>query len=151
MPNIFVKVPENVFDAGSRDSLSKSINAAAVRCERIASHPKSKSLCWVMIEEISAGHWTCGGIDVTPQIIPVCITINVPAGVLDDDSRAEYVDLVHRAVADALPRDTRKIVTSCIVNEIPDGTWAANGVIWRLPQFAAAAGFEHLRHLAASG
>jgi phenylpyruvate tautomerase PptA (4-oxalocrotonate tautomerase family) len=94
--------------------------------------------------------WACGGADVTASIIPVIVQVNVPAGVLNDEARARYVELIHRATTDALMNEKRRIATSCIINDVPDGTWGANGSIWRLPEQAAAAGFEHLQHLIGS-
>ena len=147
MPNITVKVPAGVFDADAKISLVKAINAAAAECERIPPDPKKRFLCWVMIEEVEAGHWTCGGHDMTAAVVPVVAIVNLPAGVLDDQSRARYVSLMHSAVTGSLPGEKRQIATSCIMNEIADGTWGASGNIWRLPQFAAASGYEHLQHL----
>jgi phenylpyruvate tautomerase PptA (4-oxalocrotonate tautomerase family) len=147
MPNIIVKVPANTFNAEAKASLVKAINAAAAECERIPADPKKRFLCWVMIEEVAAGHWTCGGHDMSQMVVPVLAIVNLPAGVLDDASRARYVSLMHKAIGDALPGEKRQVATSCIMNEVADGMWGASGNIWRLPQFAAAAGYEHLQHL----
>ncbi len=55
---------------------------------------------------------------------------------------------VDEAVAAAKPpADPRAVITSVILTEVADGTWGASGVLWRLPDFAKAAGFKHLQHL----
>ncbi len=38
-------------------------------------------------------------------------------------------------------------MTSVMIGDVPDGAWGANGQIWRLPDFAKAAGYKHLQHL----
>ncbi|TKW74144.1 MAG: tautomerase [Bradyrhizobium icense] len=148
MPNIVVRIPAGVLDASARSILVNAINEAAAECERIPPDPAKRSLCWVVIDEATPGSWTCGGVDPLGTAIPVIVTASVPAGVLDDERRTRYARLIHQAVASALPGDARRIVTSCMINDIADGTWGANGRIWRLPQLAAAAGYEHLQHLA---
>jgi hypothetical protein len=110
--------------------------------------PIPKSYCCAgVIGEIAIGHWTCGGHDMSAAVVPVVAIVNLSAGVLDDQSTARYVNLMHSAVTTSLPDEKRRIATSCIMNEVADGVWGANGTIWRLPQFAAAAGYEHLQHL----
>ena len=147
MPNITVKIPEGVLDAAAQKCLFDGITAAAARCEQIPAEPDKRFLCWVMIEEIASSRWACGGVDVTGSVIPVVVQVNVPTGVLNYEARARYVELIHRSVTDALRHEKRRIATSCIISEIQEGTWGANGTIWRLPQQAAASGFEHLQHL----
>jgi phenylpyruvate tautomerase PptA (4-oxalocrotonate tautomerase family) len=150
MPNITLKVPQGVLDAARRQQLIAGITAAAARCEQIPDNPRQRFLCWVQVEEVASGHWACGGVDVSPSIIPVLARVDVPAGVLTDEARDRYVELVHRAVVAALASETRRITSSCIINEVPDGTWGADGALRRLPDIAAAAGFEHLQHLVRS-
>jgi hypothetical protein len=36
------------------------------------------------------------------------------------------------------------VVTSCVIQEVPEGQWAQNGAIRRLPEIVTIAGFEHL-------
>lgn len=59
--------------------------------------------------------------------------------------------MIHGAVASAKrERDPRVGLTSVIVSDVPDGTWGGSGVLWHLPDFVKAAGYKHLRHLAAA-
>lgn len=88
----------------------------------------------------------------TPQVLPCLAMVHLPAGVLDDGSRARYVQDLHEAFKQSQPLDDpRQIISSVVLHEVPDGTWGANGEIWRLPQFARAAGFGHLQHLVKGG
>lgn len=148
MPNILVKIPRGAFPDNCRASLVQRINDAAAVAEQIPADSRDRFLCWVLIDEADAGQWTCGGIDVAAQIIPCVAMIYLPVGVLDAASRAQYVKLMHAAFADAMPTsDRRKLATSVVIHEVPDGTWGVNGTLWHLPDFAQAAGFSHLRHL----
>nr|WKF60234.1 hypothetical protein HUO10_004755 [Paraburkholderia busanensis] len=146
MPNIVARFPRNAFPDQHRETLVRLLNEAAAQAEQIPDDARKRFLCWIVIDEIAPGLWTCGGIDVTEQVLPCMVRIDVPAGVLDAAARARYVRLVHDALRTAAPAaERRKLSTSVIVRDVPDGSWGANGAIWRLPEFAAAAGFEHLQ------
>lgn len=148
MPNILIKIPRSAFPNNHRASLVQKINDAAATVEQIPADSKKRFLCWVLIDEADAGQWTCGGIDMTAQILPCVAMIYLPAGVLDAAGRAQYVKLMHSAFTDAMPtNDQRKLATSVVIHEVPDGTWGVNGTLWHLADFAQAAGFSHLRHL----
>lgn len=148
MPNIHVKLPKDSFSAQHREVLVRLLNHAAASAEQIPDDAKKRFLCWVVIDEVAPGFWTCGGIDVTAQVLPCVAMIYLPAGVLDAATRARYVSLVHDAFSQALPAaDQRRLATSVIVHDVTEGSWGANGAIWRLPDFANAAGFAHLKAL----
>lgn len=145
MPNIVVKIPAGAFDAAARASLAAGIKSAAVAAEQMPDDPGKQLLCWIAVEEVAAGCWTCGGADMGAVLIPVQVQVQLPHGVLDDDSRARYVAGVHRAILAALPDERRRIASSCILHEVPDGQWGVNGAIWRLATFAEHAGYAHLQ------
>jgi len=147
MPNILVKLPVGVFNAAARATLVAGINSAAAAAEQIPDEPKKRMLCWVVLEEVAVGNWTCGGVDMSAQLVPVLVQINVPHGVLDAAARAQYVAAVQQAVTAALPDDTRHIICSCLINEVDDGNWGVRGMIWHLRDFAEHAGFLHLQNL----
>jgi len=148
MPCILVKVPRGAFPADARATLIRQIVHAASVAEQIPAEPAKLFLSWVVIDETEAGMWTCGGLDVSSQILTCFAMVYVPVGVLDDVSRALYVKLMHEAFKVALPAgDTRQLVSSVILQDVVDGTWGGNGNIWTLPSLAKAAGFAHLQHL----
>ncbi len=148
MPNILVKLPKASFPGPHRETLVRLLNDAAASAEQIPDDPRKRSLCWVVIDEVAPGFWTGGGIDMTAQLLPCIAMIYLPAGVLDAATRAHYVCLVHDAFRQALPpADQRRLVTSVIVHDVTEGSWGVNGAIWRLPDFAEAAGFSHLKSL----
>lgn len=151
MPIITVKIPQGAYPGPCRADLVAHLNATAARVEQIPADPRNRFFCWVLIEEIAPGAWTCGGADVCAQLLPCLAWVHVPEGVLDGAARARFVSGVHEAFQAALPAaESRRLATSIHITDVAEGTWGANGAIWRLPQFAAAAGFAHLQGLAAT-
>ena len=124
------------------------LNEAAAICEQMPAAPQNRFVCWIAIEEIPSGSLTCGGKDMTDQVLPCIAILYIPAGVLDGASRARYVELVHGAFKQAMPADDkRQLATSVVLHDVAEGTWGASGVIWRLPELAKAVGFVHLQSL----
>ncbi len=150
MPNILVKIPADTFDGAARAALARCITAAAAQAEQIPVDPRKRPTTWVVVEEVPAGSWWCGGVDLSTQIVSCLAIAHVPAGVLDAAARALFVQQMHEAFAQALPAaDGRRVVTSVMLHEVADGTWGVNGALWALPDFARAAGYAHLQHLVA--
>lgn len=126
----------------------QKLNDAAAAAEQIPDDPRKRSMCWVIIDEVEPGSWTCGASDMSAKLLPCLAVIYVPAGVLDGASQAIYVDLVHAAFKQSLPEtEQHQLATSVILHNVADGSWGANGAIWRLPDFAQAAGYAHLQTL----
>ena len=150
MPSILIKIPQGAFPSGARTNLVRHIIDAATTAEQMPTDPGKLFLTWIVIDETEAGLFTCGGIDVSSQVLPCLAMVNVPAGVLDETSKALYVKLMHDAFKLAQPvDDPRTLATSVIIHDVADGCWGGNGAIWTLPGFAKAAGYAHLQHLVA--
>lgn len=149
MPNIHIRIPRGSFSGAARAELVRRMNDAAASAEQIPAEPRKRMLCWVLIDEVADGAWTCGGTDMTAQLLPCVATVYVPAGVLNDAARAQYVQELHEAFKQSCTaEDARQVASSVVLHEVTDGSWGVNGSIWRLPHFAKAAGFAHLQHLA---
>lgn len=56
------------------------------------------------------------------------------------ERRNRLGDATQSAVGDS----DRMVVTSCVIHEVPEGQWAQNGAIRRLPETVALVGFDHL-------
>lgn len=152
MPNILVLVPKHAFPGSARARLRQELHLAAAAAEQIPDRTPFRRLCWVLLQDIAPGDWSCGGEDLGASLLPCVAVVHLPAGVLDAAGRAAYVRGIHQAFTRAqLAEDPRPLATSVILNEVPDGCWGANGAIWRLPEFTRAAGFAHLQNLPAPG
>jgi phenylpyruvate tautomerase PptA (4-oxalocrotonate tautomerase family) len=150
MPNIFVKVPQGVFSAEQRQTLAQKINETAATAEQMPDDMQKRFVNWIMVDEVAQSMFTCGGMDMTKQVLPCSVMAYVPSGVLDGASRASYVNAIHAAFAAILDSgEKRQLATSVILHEVPEGQWGANGKIWRLPELAKAAGYAHLQALVA--
>jgi phenylpyruvate tautomerase PptA (4-oxalocrotonate tautomerase family) len=148
MPNILIKIPEGAFDAAGRTKLGHAVHAAAKAVEGWGDSPLQEALTWVLVEEVPAGNLFVGGADLSVRYIPVIVFFYAPAGVIDAEGRAKAVELINTAVhAAKRAGDERMALTSIMIWAVADGTWGANGQIWRLPDFARAAGYKHLQHL----
>lgn len=148
MPNIVIRAPEGAFDAEALGMLARAATAVARFVEKGGDDPRHSALTWVAIDEVKPGRLFAGGADPLAQLIPVVVLFHYPAGVLDDDSRAEAARLFQEIVSEARrPGDERPVATSVIMTEVADGAWGGSGRIWRLPDLAKAAGYKHLQHL----
>lgn len=150
MPYITVKVPSGVLGEEEKSRLVRGICAAAAECEQVPDDPRMRALCVVTVEERGIGSQTFGSHDLSQVMVSFDATVTIPKGVLDDRSRARFVELLHQAAVDALPGEKRRIATSFVIDEIEDGMWGVHGNLWKLPDFAAASGYRHLQHLVAN-
>ncbi len=148
MPNILIKIPQGAFDARQRAKVLQEVTQVALTVEQIGDDPRQRALCWVLLEELAPGFWSCGGADSSAQAVPCMVRVKVPAGVLDAAQRQAYVEGLHQALAGCLAEDDpRMLMTSILLDDVADGTWGANGSLWQLADFARAAGYRHLSHL----
>ncbi|WP_178116221.1 tautomerase family protein [Pseudomonas sp. LD120] len=145
MPNILIKIPQGAFNAQQRERMLHEVTQVALDVEQIGQDPRQRALCWVLLEELAPGTWRCGGADLGAQALSCLVQVKVPAGVLDSARRQAYVAGLHQALAACRPaEDGRLLMTSILLDEVPDGTWGANGTLWHLADFTRAAGYRHL-------
>lgn len=148
MPNIIVKVPEGAFEGDARKNLAQGLTSVAKSVEQIGDDPRQELLTWVAIEDVRSGSLFAGGADLLSRVIPVIVFFYTPEGIIEPVKNQEVVRLVHEAVAGAKPAgDPRPVMTSVILAPVADGTWGANGSLWRLADFVRTAGYKHLQHL----
>lgn len=152
MPNILIKVPTGAFNDQQRTRLLMRVSEAAIAHEHIGDNPRQRSLCWVLIEEVRSTDWLCGGVNLHAQAIPCIVIVKVPAGVLDEPMRRDYIQGLHQAIALCQePDEQRLLMTSIQLLDVTDGTWGANGSLWHLADFTRAAGYAHLTSQEAPG
>ncbi|EIM16763.1 tautomerase family protein [Pseudomonas chlororaphis] len=142
MPNITIKLPANVLSEGTIQQLLAAVDCAAVEATGLGNDPRQRLLCWVMLDEVADSRWMCGGRSDFDQFIPCHIQVLAPAGELNAGRRAHYAAVLHKAIAGCLSaEDPRVLMTSIVINDVVDGTWAANGDIWHLSDFVRVAGY----------
>lgn len=147
MPIVHLRIPEGVFDADAKRRLGEGVTKAAADAERIPDDPNRRKATWVLIDEVRSGHWfAAGSTEAASEFLPVVATVHPPEGVLDLEKRQELAAAFDKAVKEAVPADeTRPVLTSCVIADVPDGHYGVTGRIFTLPDFTAMAGFEHLQ------
>lgn len=144
MPLLTVTLTHGAFDAAARDKLAQGLTAAAMRAESIPDEPLPRSRSLVLLHELPAGHFYSDGRPADMAIRGVFACLQVSAGVLDAARKAGLAAGIQAAAEAAAPDRSRPVITSLIVDEVPEGQWCQGGRVMRLPEIAAVARFEHL-------
>lgn len=146
MPITTVRVPSGAFDAAGKEQAVQAVTEAIARAESIPDDPARRTGIIVLWDELPAGALFSNAIALDALAVPVFVTVEPPAGVLDDarvDRLAAELDAAFRSAY----RGTLAVFTSVIVREVPDGRWGRDGRAWHLVDFARTAGYGHLQHL----
>ena len=136
MPMIDLTVEADALNDGARDALARDLLAALLRWEGAPDNPRSRSLAWAFVHVVD-------NIIVAEPNSPrphYRIGVRTPAGALDDLRRegliAEATALVLKAEGrDPHPNDAFRVWV--ILDEVADGSWGAQGKVWRLTDIAA--------------
>lgn len=145
MPLMRVTLTPGAFDDGQKARLAASLTAAACRAESVPDLPQHRMRALVLLDELRPGCFYSAGEPADAAVAGVFIDWQVSAGVLDGARKARFARELQQAAAAATDGDgSRMVVTSCVIHEVPEGQWAQNGGIRRLPDITPLAGFEHL-------
>ncbi|MFT3899054.1 MAG: hypothetical protein QM728_02255 [Gordonia sp. (in: high G+C Gram-positive bacteria)] len=141
MPLLRVTVTPGAFDEEQRHRLVAALTDAACRAESVPDEPKRRALALALVDE--PGQFYSAGAPAADAVAGAFVEWQVSAGVLDAARKEQFArDL--QACVEELAGPARLAVTSCIVTEVPEGQWAQNGAIRRLPEMARTGGFGHL-------
>ena len=111
--------------------------------------PENRMRALVLMKELAGGCFYSGGAEAESAVAGVFIDWQVSTGVLDGTREERIARELQEAAKSAIDGDgDRMVVTSCVIHEVPEGQWAQNGAIRRLPEVSALAGFEHLAAIA---
>jgi phenylpyruvate tautomerase PptA (4-oxalocrotonate tautomerase family) len=145
MPLMRVALTPGAFDDVQRARLATALTEAACRAESVPDEPQSRMRALVLFGELAPGCFYSAGQQAEELIAGVFIEWQVSAGVLDGARKARFAHELQEAAAGVRASDdSRIVVTSCVIQEVPEGQWAQNGSIRRLPEMASLARFEHL-------
>ncbi|MFC8528739.1 4-oxalocrotonate tautomerase family protein [Nocardia sp. NPDC057227] len=147
MPLLRITLTPGAFDDDEKARFAATVTDAACRAESIPDDPSSRMRALVLFEELAPGGFYSAGNGADAAVAGAFIDWYVSAGVLDGARKARFAEDLHGAAITARTRDDgRLVVTSCVIHEVPEGQWAQNGTIRRLPEIAS---LGNLRHLAA--
>ena len=145
MPLMRVTLTPGAFDDGQRARLAAALTEAACRAESVPDLPESRMRALVLIDELEKGCFYSAAQPAEAAVAGAFIDWYVSTGVLDGARKARFAaELQELALAVADGDDGRMVVTSCVIHEVPEGQWAQNGAIRRLPEMATLARFDHL-------
>lgn len=145
MPLMHVMLTAGAYDTAGKDRLAAALTEAACAAESVPDRPQSRARALVLIQELAPGHAYSASQPADGRLRGVFVRWAVSTGVLDGARKARFAEALQAAAeAAGAPGDARPVVTSCIVEEVPEGQWAQVGRIARLPDVTAVAGFEHL-------
>jgi len=145
MPLLRVTLTPGAFDDTQKSRLAVALTEAACRAESVPDLPQSRMRALVLLEELEPGCFFSAGQCADAAVAGVFIDWQVSTGVLDGARKARFAQELEEAAKSVTDSDCgRMVVTSCVIQEVPEGQWAQNGSIRRLPEVAALAGFEHL-------
>lgn len=144
MPLLTVVLTPGAFDTAARARLARGLTDAAFKAESIPDHPAARARGLVLMHELSAGHFYAAGEPADDRVRGLFATLSVSAGVLDAARKAGLAADIQAAAEAAADDASRPIVTSLVVNEVPEGQWLQNGKVARLPEMAAISRFGHL-------
>jgi phenylpyruvate tautomerase PptA (4-oxalocrotonate tautomerase family) len=145
MPLMRVTLTPGAFDEMQKARLAGALTEAGCRAESVPGLPQSRMRALVLFEELRPGCFYSGGAVADATVAGVFIDWQVSAGVLDGARKERFARELQEAAKSAADGDgSRMVVTSCVIHEVPEGQWAQNGAIRRLPETVALVGFEHL-------
>jgi phenylpyruvate tautomerase PptA (4-oxalocrotonate tautomerase family) len=145
MPLLRVTLTPGAFDDAQKQRLATALTEAACRAESVPDEPQSRMRALVLVEELMPGSFYSGGQQAEAAVAGVFVDWQVSTGVLDGARKARFAhEMQEAAVAARIGDDDRMVVTSCVIHEVPEGQWAQNGSIRRLPEMVSLARFEHL-------
>jgi phenylpyruvate tautomerase PptA (4-oxalocrotonate tautomerase family) len=140
-----VTLTPGAFDDAAKQRLVTGLTEAACRAESVPDQPEHRMRALVLLDELSPGCFYSAGVSADAAVAGVFIDWQVSSGVLDGARKARFAGELQEVAASALRADgDRMVVTSCVIHEVPEGQWAQNGAIRRLPDITPLAGFEHL-------
>jgi phenylpyruvate tautomerase PptA (4-oxalocrotonate tautomerase family) len=138
----------NAFDDAGKKSLVTALTEAACRAESVPDRPEHRMRALVLLEELAAGCFYSAGVPAADAVAGVFVDWQVSTGVLDGARKARFAHELQEAAESAAGTGDRMVVTSCVIQEVPEGQWAQTGAIRRLPEVSTVAGFEHLTAIA---
>lgn len=143
MPLLHVTLTPGAFDDAGKIRLVEALTEAACRAESVPNEPVPRSRAIVLLQEADAIYMAT--LPAEGRVRGIFARWNLSTGIVDAARKARFAqDLQAAAEAAAGESDGRRVVTSCVIDEVPEGQWAQSGRIARLPDITGDSRFEHL-------
>ncbi len=140
MPIMDLSYPAGTFTPEARTELVEELTTVLLRAERAPDTQFFRDITWVYVHELPAGQLFSGGRPVAQPIFKLIAT--VPEGALSGRRKEELAAAATAAISRAAGlSEADGLRVWVLVNEVPDGNWAAAGHVVH---------FEQLRQMAAA-
>lgn len=128
MPLLELTVPRDALDSGALDDLVDNLTRIILRCEGAPrGSDLARQVTWVDVQEVDA--YVAGKPAEQPRYRVVA---TVPEGALSAEAKARFIKETTQAVVAADGSDEPGVAFRvwCIINEVPDGNWGADGRVF---------------------
>lgn len=143
MPLLHVTLTPGAFDAAGKARLVEALTEAACRAESVPNEPVPRMRAVVLLQELEGVYSAAQPAE--SRIRGVFARWHLSTGIVDAARKLRFAqDLQAAAEAAAGESDGRIVVTSCVIDEVPEGQWAQGGRIARLLDVTETSRFEHL-------
>jgi phenylpyruvate tautomerase PptA (4-oxalocrotonate tautomerase family) len=147
MPIMNVCYGAGDLNGDSKAELAKQLTDIMIRMEGGADTRGGRAFAWVLFKELAQGDWWAGGDSGNSYISPpgrFLVHVSIPEGYMNAQQKSE----VHSWVTDACLAVTRASGESVghsiqvIIDDIPEGNWAAAGQTISLANIADSVGLS---------
>jgi phenylpyruvate tautomerase PptA (4-oxalocrotonate tautomerase family) len=147
MPIMNVCYGAGDLDEAGKADLAKKLTDVMIRMEGGANTRGGRAFAWVLFDEIARGDWWAGGETGNGYVSPpgrFLVHVSIPEGYMNAAHKSEvqaWVTEAILAVTTASEEDVGRSV-QVIIDEVPEGNWAAGGHTISLASIADSVGLS---------
>jgi phenylpyruvate tautomerase PptA (4-oxalocrotonate tautomerase family) len=145
MPIMNVCYGAGDLDEAAKADLAKKLTDVMIRMEGGANTRGGRAFAWILFKELAQGDWWVGGETGNGYVSPpgrFLVHVNIPEGYMNAEHKSEVHAWVTEAILAATAASGQDVGRSIqvIVDEVPEGNWAAAGHTISLASIADSVG-----------
>jgi len=134
MPFITIKTPVGIINREMIDQFKKELVETVLRVEGAPSNVKSKSIAFLILNEVKGEDWCIGGEGQGQS--GYIVELKLPSGVLDSSGKNEMVKEIHKIFSNFTTTAIDPMQAWVIITEVVDGNWGFGEKIFKLEDIA---------------
>jgi phenylpyruvate tautomerase PptA (4-oxalocrotonate tautomerase family) len=147
MPIMNVRYSAGDLDGAGKAKLAKSLTEIMIRMEGGANTRGGRAFAWVLFEEFAQGNWWAGGETGNGYVSPpgrFLVHVSIPEGYMSAGHKSEVQEWVTEAILATTGASGEGAGHSIqvIIDDIPEGNWAAGGRTISLANIADSVGLS---------
>lgn len=147
MPIMNVRYGAGDLDDAGKSRLAKSLTEVMIRMEGGANTRGGRAFAWVLFDELARGDWWAGGETGNEYVSSpgrFLVHVSIPEGYMSAVHKAEVQVWVTEAIlaATGASGDTAGHSIQVIIDDVPEGNWAAGGHTISLANIADSVGLS---------